>query len=821
MSYESVVKEDTPKGYWRLGEANGTEAKDASGNTQTGTYKGAPTLGTAGALVGDPDTAVTLNGTSQWISVPDSAVMDLGDTLTYECWFKRGATGTQQTLLDKGPNALIVRFLTSNKILVRRNSVANICESTVAVTDTTTWHHLAVTKSGATVKIWLDGVDRTGSVTNSTLENTSVILSIGASEAGTEEWWKGSLDEVAVYGAALSEARAKAHFTAGRTKLLADAATPTEVFTKRVAKSPADSTTPTETWSVKLVEPGPKPVTPAAAVLSEPVDDTLFVKLTTAEGRHGRLSGIEDRAENIATGITASNTAPGGHRSAGMTLLRDPRLMWSDLNFIDDVVIYGRTRPLGRNVFEGMAEQFPAQVADTSSITISAVGNQALLSENEAWRALYVDLGFSNWEEARLPRKRYLAETLSVPQGKIAVSTGEDGLVWSVPAGQQLSIDEQTDVTYRAPAGCPVAAFAYKGKMVKDWSKFEAPAVFTSEQEFIGGEIGEWGLILDDTSRTVEFDASWEYLMLRARVSTAVAPEAGTMQTYSALATYGDTGVPLREIPGRPPGVYAHDVLAHIVSTGAPDLNYTIGGDGSIVPNTSFVMPDFAPTEGGKPWDAIEKLNAYFLNNFGVWDDKEFFWKPWDPEDVNWQVSIAGGAQWTPVGRQAVTLLNGLVVNYTDAEGVSRFAGPPGSGCDYESPLLVNPDPTNPYTRRGRRRWGTLNVGFPLAYPTTAFQVGSVVLAESTMPQRSGQLTIRPLGPGHVPSITHPTIGRLPIWALRAGDFATLMDWPVPEALRVTQVDYTHDTKTLTAQLDSGAARLTAILERTGSRLTV
>lgn len=566
-----------------------------------------------------------------------------------------------------------------------------------------------------------------------------------------------------------------------------------------------------------------RPTIAAAAVLSEPVDDALFVKLTTAEGGSNRLSGIEDLAENIATGITTSNTAPGGHRSAGMTLLRDPRRDFPDLNFIDDVVIYGRTKPLGRNVFEGMTEQFPSQLADSSSIAINAVGNQALLSENEAWKALYVDLGFSGWQEGGRRFKESLA-AVGCPQGKISMSTDEDGLVWNVPA-QGLTVDESTSAIYRAPTGCPIGTVGWKGTRAKDWSHFEAPLMFFGEDEPLSAYTQDIGLTLDGAAHiwdlVASFGHSWKYAMLRALAAGSVTPEAGTQQAYSALAAYGQTGVPLREIPGQLPGVYGHDVLAHIVSTGAPDLNFTVGGSGSIIPNTSFVMADFAPTEPGKPWDSVEKLNAYFLNNFGVWDNKEFFWKPWDPEDANWQISIAGGAQWSPVGRQAVTLLNGLVVNYTDAEGISRCAGPPGSGCDYESPLLVNLDPTNPYTRRGRKRWGTLNVGFPLAYPFIAFQVGSVVLAESMMPQRSGSLTIRPLGPGHIPSITHPTMGRLPVWALRAGDFATLMDWPVPEALRVTEVDYTHDTKTLTAQLDSGAARLTAILERTGSSLTV
>jgi hypothetical protein len=308
--------------------------------------------------------------------------------------------------------------------------------------------------------------------------------------------------------------------------------------------------------------------------------------------------------------------------------------------------------------------------------------------------------------------------------------------------------------------------------------------------------------------------------MLRAMVSTEAAFAAGTQQSYDRLAVYGDTKVPLREIAGELPGVYFHDVLAHIISTGAPDLNYSVGPDGSIVPNTSFVMADFAPTEPGKPRDAIEKGNAYYLNNYAVWDDKTFYWRPWDPKRLTWNASIAGGAHWSPVGREAFSYLNGLVVAFPDAAGVQRTAGPPGSGCDYESPALAVSDTSNPYTRRGRRRWGRLDVGFPIAFPTLAFQLGAVVLAESRLPQRGGTLVVRPRGPGHIPSVSHPTMGPLPLWAVRSEDFISLMDWPEPEPFRIVEKDYDIEAKTLTLQLDSGAARLSAILGRSGSRLT-
>jgi RHS repeat-associated protein len=52
-SYSSTVLADAPTGYWRLGEASGTTAADASGHSYSGTYSGTYALGYASALSGD------------------------------------------------------------------------------------------------------------------------------------------------------------------------------------------------------------------------------------------------------------------------------------------------------------------------------------------------------------------------------------------------------------------------------------------------------------------------------------------------------------------------------------------------------------------------------------------------------------------------------------------------------------------------------------------------------------------------------------------------------------------------------------------------
>ncbi len=72
-AYSGVVLAKGPVGYWRLGEAAGPTAADASGNGYDGTYEGTPTFGQPGAIVGDPDTAVGFKGpdSRDYVEIPD------------------------------------------------------------------------------------------------------------------------------------------------------------------------------------------------------------------------------------------------------------------------------------------------------------------------------------------------------------------------------------------------------------------------------------------------------------------------------------------------------------------------------------------------------------------------------------------------------------------------------------------------------------------------------------------------------------------------------------------------------------------------------
>lgn len=219
MSWVSEVTADSPSLWARLAETSGTSAADVQG--ATGTYVGGFTLNQPSLLnAAAGDRAVALDARTGYIRFPDSAALDRGDVFTLEAWVNpttyRDSANLGGTIIDKGSGAYIMRFANAldGRILFRRNSVADIVVSTRAV-PLNTVTHVVVTKNGSTVRMYFNGVDVTGTVTNSTMVNNAIALGIGAADAGTDNFFGGTIDEAVIYSTALSSTRVLAHYNAG------------------------------------------------------------------------------------------------------------------------------------------------------------------------------------------------------------------------------------------------------------------------------------------------------------------------------------------------------------------------------------------------------------------------------------------------------------------------------------------------------------------------------------------------------------------------------------------------------------------------------
>jgi large repetitive protein len=222
MTYSSEVLADSPLVYWRLGEPSGTTAADASGNSRTGTYTNSPTLGVTGALVGDADTATTFDGTNDYVTIAAASWQNVTN-YTVEFWIKTTASGStlnvacRDTVGVTGTKIWDVFLASDGKInfTTFNGSTGQNAFSAGAVNDGA-WHHIACTKSGTTMTVYVDGAAQTPA-TFSTFNTSSTIPLDVARRGNNTAFLPGTLDEFAYYGAALSSTRVAAHYTAGTT----------------------------------------------------------------------------------------------------------------------------------------------------------------------------------------------------------------------------------------------------------------------------------------------------------------------------------------------------------------------------------------------------------------------------------------------------------------------------------------------------------------------------------------------------------------------------------------------------------------------------
>lgn len=218
MAYRDVVLPDNPMVYWRLGEASGTVAQDETANNTDGTYSSLAILGATGIISGD--TALTIADDTD-PAVPNGFVradstVTMNDTFSFECWLKRNSTTAIERGIFEGFSWATASMDASGQIyLVPGASGTKIMHSSINITDTD-WHHLVITKSGATRKIYIDSVDRTVLDTNATLASGLYTLYVGASHnaAGTNLYGGFTYDEAAYYTTALTASQVSAHYEA-------------------------------------------------------------------------------------------------------------------------------------------------------------------------------------------------------------------------------------------------------------------------------------------------------------------------------------------------------------------------------------------------------------------------------------------------------------------------------------------------------------------------------------------------------------------------------------------------------------------------------
>jgi len=216
--YAGAVAADHPSRYYRLGETSGRSAMDAASSTscRPGAYNAATTHTAAGALIGDADGAAVGPSPAALsvLGAPDGLPAG-GSARSFELWEKTstagtygllsyGATGTNQYISINIASAPTFSF----------DGYGNYVQRTPPYSlEDGNWHYLAVSFDGTNASLYVDGQQiGSGAVPLATVANQALWL--GNSQDGASPF-PGSLDEVAVYPAALSANQISTHWRAG------------------------------------------------------------------------------------------------------------------------------------------------------------------------------------------------------------------------------------------------------------------------------------------------------------------------------------------------------------------------------------------------------------------------------------------------------------------------------------------------------------------------------------------------------------------------------------------------------------------------------
>lgn len=223
--YQSAVLADSPIVYLPLDDLSGTTATDASGNGHNGTYTNAPTLGQTSLLTGGSGKSVLFSrASSQWIDLGTvAALSSLTSAWTLECWMKPSSNGNSGLgLITKAYDGSRVAFalgfgLSGDGSTLQGGFYNGAWRVAIGATPTAnTVYHVAVTWDATTLTLYQNGSSVATNAPGSSPSNASNATWLARRWDGsaTSNFYDGYLDEIAIYGTALSSTRIAAHYSA-------------------------------------------------------------------------------------------------------------------------------------------------------------------------------------------------------------------------------------------------------------------------------------------------------------------------------------------------------------------------------------------------------------------------------------------------------------------------------------------------------------------------------------------------------------------------------------------------------------------------------
>ena len=186
---------------WWRGEGDASDAVGASGGTL---------VGAAGFNTGEVGQGFSFDGTSSYVSIPDSPLLDtISNRFTVELWFRVNATsanGDWAGIVAKGNTSWRLQAYGAEALTFSATGTSGgDLQGTRNVNDGQ-WHHVACVYDGTNMFLYTDGTLDVSKPSTGLIAQNNYPVAIGANAnpPGVNYLFDGSVDEVALYNRALS-----------------------------------------------------------------------------------------------------------------------------------------------------------------------------------------------------------------------------------------------------------------------------------------------------------------------------------------------------------------------------------------------------------------------------------------------------------------------------------------------------------------------------------------------------------------------------------------------------------------------------------------
>lgn len=209
-----VVRDVSLITWYEFDETSGTTAADSSGFGNNATIVGGSNATWTSGKAGNAISLGGTNTTATYVALPGNVIDNL-NSMTFAAWVKASNTSDAVSLFTAGPAAAAVptkyMMMLLNGSRFTMTASGNTAEQNISAGGNLTanmWKHVAVTLSGSTGILYIDGVqaatNTSMTIKPSDLAPTTAGNFIGKSEWTGDKYLKGQIDDFRIYNRALN-----------------------------------------------------------------------------------------------------------------------------------------------------------------------------------------------------------------------------------------------------------------------------------------------------------------------------------------------------------------------------------------------------------------------------------------------------------------------------------------------------------------------------------------------------------------------------------------------------------------------------------------